>query len=406
MPRDPITSLPWQISRAGKITCDRSRFEYDICSINGPNVFSPNISTLFDMEPADSTPSIPSIEKIRPQPRKWQLFPMFGVNEVTLISGGPKGPNCEVRHDVPALVFSTGGFSGNFWHDFADGLIPLFFTAKSFFHDQDFVMVIDQSHDYWINKYSDLLHGLSKQRIVRMDRETRTHCFPWAIIGLMRHGQMTVNPNWLPNSMSLHHFHDFLAQTYGGPNQHTISHHPRPRLVFACRHRGGRVLLNHAEVKQMMEEVGFEVIEFEPTAETSLRESNAIVSSSHALVGVHGAGLTNLLFLRPGSSFLQIVLIGQDGPANHCYRIPSIEMGLEYMEYKISIYESSHIEKYGEDSVVVNYPEAFLKDGWNEEYANLYFKNQDVRLNLTTFRPYLEETYKKAKDFMDRMHGI
>ncbi|KAK6921961.1 Glycosyltransferase 61 [Dillenia turbinata] len=269
---------------------------------------------------------------------------MAKINEVTLISGGPKGPNCEVRHYVPALVFSTGDFSGNFWHDIADGLIPLFFTAKSFFHDQDFVMVIDQSHDYWLNKYRALLHGLSKQRILRMDRETRTHCFPWAIIGLIRHGHMTINPKWLPNSMSLHHFHDFLAQTYGGRSQHTISHHPnsrrRPRLVFACRHHGGRVLLNHAEVKQMMEEVGFEVIEFEPTMETSLHESNAILSSSHALVGVHGAGLTHLLFLRPGSSFLQIVLIGQDVPALHCYRIPAIEIGLEYMEYKISNYES------------------------------------------------------------------
>ncbi|KAK6931301.1 Glycosyltransferase 61 [Dillenia turbinata] len=408
MPKDPITSLPWQISRAGIITCDPSRYEYDICSINGPNVLSPNISTFFAMDPTNSIQSTPSIEKIKPQPRKTLPHIMSKVNELTLISGGPKGPKCEVQHNFPALVFSTGEFTGNFWHDMADGLIPLFFTAKSFFHDQDFVMVIDQSYDYWINKYRDLLHGLSKQRIIRMDQETRTHCFPRAIVGLIRHGYMTINPNWLPNPMTLHHFHDFLVKTYGhgGRNQHTVSHQPRarrrPRAVFIRRHHG-RVLYNYAEVKRAMEETGFEVIEFEPTMETSMHESYAIFSSCHALIGVHGAGLTHLLFLRPGTLLLQIVLIGQDNPAKNCYKTPALEIGLEYIKYKISIYESSYMEKYGKDSVVFKNPKSFLKGDSIKEYYDLYIKNQDVTLNLTRFRPYLEETYEKAKDLMDRL---
>ncbi|KAK6931300.1 Glycosyltransferase 61 [Dillenia turbinata] len=404
---DPIASLPSQVSRVGIITCDRSRYKYDICTINGPNVLNPTISTFFAVDPTNSTPSTPSIEKIKPQPRKWQEKPMSRVNHVTLISGGPIRPNCEIQHSVPALVFSIGNFNGNYWHDFADGLIPLFITVKSFFHDQDFVMVIDQSYDYFINKYRDLLHGLSKQRIIRMDGENTTHCFPWAIIGLITHGHMTINPNWLPSPITLHHFRDFLAQTYGGRNKHTISlHQPsarsRPRLVFACRHHGGRVILNYVEAKQAMEEVGFEVIEFEPTINSNLRENFAIVNSSHALLGVHGAGLTHFLFLRPGSPFLQIVLIGQDEPAEICFRNPSPYLGLDYLEYKINVYESSYLDKYGQDDVVLNNPEALLKDGWNKELQELYLIKQDVKLDLSRFRPYLEETYKKAKRFMEK----
>ncbi|KAK6931302.1 Glycosyltransferase 61 [Dillenia turbinata] len=406
MQRDPITSLPLQISREGVISCDRSRYRYDICSINGPNVLIPINSTFLVMDDTNVTPSSSSTQKIKPQPRKWQQNIMSKVNEVTLISGGPNSPNCEDQHNVPALVFNTGAFSGNIWHDFADGLIPLFITVKSFFHDRDFVMVIDQSNDYFVNKYRDLLHGLSKQRIIRMDGENTTHCFPWAIIGLITHGHMTINPNWLPSPITLYHFRDFLVRTYGGRNQHTISHQPsagsRPRLVFACRHHGGRVILNYAEVKQTMEEAGFEVIEFEPTINSSLHENFAIVNSSHALLGVHGAGLTHLLFLRPGTPFLQIVLIGQDEPAEICYRNPSLYLGLDYLEYKINVYESSYIDKYGKDDVVLNNPEALLKDGWNKELQELYLIKQDVKLNLSRFRPYLEETYKKAKRFMEK----
>ena len=34
---------------------------------------------------------------------------------------------CDIRHltGVPAVVFSMGGYTGNVYHEFSDGLIPL-----------------------------------------------------------------------------------------------------------------------------------------------------------------------------------------------------------------------------------------------------------------------------------------
>ncbi|KAK6931303.1 Glycosyltransferase 61 [Dillenia turbinata] len=292
---------------------------------------------------------------------------------------------------------------------FDDWSIPTSGVSNSTTRIQEVVMVIDQSHDWWLNKNGDLLHELSKQRIIRMDQETTPHCFPWTLIGLISHGLGSINPKWLPISRTLHHFRDLLANAYGDQNRPFVSRppnaRPRPRLVLARRRRGGRVMLNYVEVKHAMEEAGFEVIEFEPTKTTDLHQNYALLSSSHALLGVHGAALTHLLFLRPGSVLLQIVLIGQDGVAEF-FGKPARELGLEYMEYKISVYESSYMEKYGKDDLILNNSTALLKDGWNRELYELYIKYQDVKLDLTRFRPYLEKAYKKAEDFMDRLPQI
>ena len=65
----------------------------------------------------------------------------------------------------------------------------------------------------------------------------------------------------------------------------------------------GRVLLNQNEVKLEAENIGFNVIVFEPRTTTPLKESYALINSSHAMIGIHGAALTHSLSLRPGSVF-------------------------------------------------------------------------------------------------------
>jgi hypothetical protein len=37
-----------------------------------------------------------------------------------------------VRCDVPAVLFSTGGFTANVYHEFNDGILPLLVTANHF----------------------------------------------------------------------------------------------------------------------------------------------------------------------------------------------------------------------------------------------------------------------------------
>ncbi|XP_028785477.1 alpha-1,3-arabinosyltransferase XAT3-like [Neltuma alba] len=389
----------------GEISCDRTSIRYDLCNIRGPTVVDPTTAAFYIMGPTGSNkPKI--VEKIKPYPRKFDDDIMPEIKEVTLISG-PKGPKCEAYHNAPALVFSATGYTGNFFHDFNDGFIPLFITVNTIFpNHQDFVIVLSEGSNWWHIKYIDLLNIFSKHPVIFLNNETKTHCFPSAHIGLISHGFMTINNTLLPNSKTYLHFHDAIHKAYGNHHNQILSPKDltfRPQLVLVSRKGAiGRVILNQEEVIRDMEEVGFDVIVFEPTENTSLHESYALVSSCHAMIGVHGAALMHSLFLRPGSVFMQIVPIGVEWAAKTFFGRVGKGLKLEYMEYHIEVEESSLVGKYGKDSVMLRNPSALQKGGWPIELMDIYLKEQNVKLDLVRFRGYLEDAYKRAYKFMHR----
>ncbi|KAK6251889.1 hypothetical protein QUC31_013609 [Theobroma cacao] len=306
------------------ISCDRSHREYDLCWINGPTVVDPNTSTFFLMDPTTSSPQS-TVEKIKPYPRKWENFPMARIKELTITSS-PSGPRCKVRHRAPAIVFSAGGYTGNVFHDFNDGFIPLFITVNSIYQNQDVILVISEARD----------------------------C-------------------------------------------------RKPRLVFISRLRGqGREILNKDEAKRVAEEIGFDVISFEPTDRTSLDQVYALLNSSHAMVGMHGAALTHLLFLRPGSVLVQVMPLGTNWAGKMCHGEPARAMGIEYMEYKIDVKESSLVEKYDKDDMVIKDPAGLQGKKWSFDVMKIYLKEQNVKLDLVRLRECLKEAYRKAKVFMEK----
>ncbi|XP_028803704.1 alpha-1,3-arabinosyltransferase XAT3 isoform X2 [Neltuma alba] len=399
--RDP-PPLPPPIAKA--ITCDRSRYFYDICSIHVPTVLDPTISTFFINHPL-ATHS--TVEKIRPYPRKWENFTMSRIKEVTITTSSQPIPICHVTHVSPALVFSAGGYTGNFFHEMSDGFIPLFITVNSIFNqNQDVVLVISKARDWWVRKYITLLQKISKHQIIVLENDTSLHCFPSATLGLISHGFLAINQDRMPNSKSLDHFHEFLGEAFRtNNNDHSLiipSRPQRPRVVLMNRPYGsGRVLLNMKQVKLELEKVGFDVIVFEPTPTTPLHQSFALINSSHAMIGIHGAALTHLLFLRSGATFIQVVPLGTEWVAEACFGNAARAKGLEYIEYRITAAESSLLERYGKEDMIIKDPIGFLKGKSWSSGMKIYLKEQNVRLDLARFRKYLKEAYHKAKEFMD-----
>lgn len=347
------------------------------------------------------------IEKIKPCPRKFDQFLMPRVKNITIISG-PRGPQCQAQHNIPALVFSLAGYIKNFWHAFNDGFIPLFITVNTVFpNGQDFIIVLTEGPDWWAPRYADIINVYTKHPIIFLKNESMTHCFPSAHIGLISHGFMAINQTLIPNSKTYLHFRDIFREAFEGryhskplssPNKETSG---RPRLLFATR-KGAitRAMLNKREAMRLMREVGFDVVVFEPDKKTPLSECYALVSSSHAMIGVHGAALTHSVFLKPGSILMQIVPIGLGWAAKTFFGRPAEGIKLEYMEYKIEPEESSLAKKYGKDSLMVRDPTALQKGGWPPELMNIYLLDQNVTLDLVRFKRYLEEGYNKAKMFM------
>ncbi|PSR88420.1 Protein O-linked-mannose beta-1,4-N-acetylglucosaminyltransferase [Actinidia chinensis var. chinensis] len=387
---------------ASPIICNRSHLNYDICSINSPTVLDPKASTFYV---TGHTISKPQVEKIQPYPRKWDKFRMNRIKEFNLTSG-PPSPPCMVQHNATALVFSVGGYDGDFFSDFYDEFIPLFITINSLFYGKDFVLVISNVRGWWIWRYADLLQSFNKHPIINLDNDTTTHCFPSATIGLMSLDLKSKNPKPTTNSKIILQFHQLLEKTYGhNHSSNSPSLKTQPRLVLAGR-RGaiGRLFMHRAEVKKVAEDEGFEVVEFDPKYAIPMHEVYALLSSSHVLMGVHGAALTHLLFLRPGSVLLQVVPLATEWLAERCFGILAREMDLDYMDYKIGVGESSLVDKYGKDHMALKDPEGFLEKnrGWTSMTVETYLKKQNVRLDLDRFRGYLKKAFVKAKAFMDR----
>ncbi|KAK9107386.1 hypothetical protein Syun_023397 [Stephania yunnanensis] len=392
------------------ISCNRSSDTYDVCTLNGPTILDPTVSTAYLVDPYAPTPILIS-EKIRPYPRKWENDTMSLISELSLATAPTYyTPTCDVQHYASALIFSAGGYNGNLFHDFNDGLLPLFITTRSVFTDWDPVLVILNCRDWWLTKYAELLHQFTRYPIVNLDKETKIHCFPSATVGLISHGYMTVDPVQMPRSENLLSFRALLGTAYeqqeldgndcGTYLSSSRTSPSRPRLVLVERTGDvGRVMLNQADVVQLAEMLGFEVIVFDPTKCRSLGEAYGLLNRTHALMGVHGGALTHAMFLRPGAVFVQVVPIGIDWLAEACFGKAAREMGLEYIEYKIDASESS-LKSGNENFVSKNPVFGNANDLFNA--TNIYLKNQDVKLDLGKVEKFLTDAYHKAESFMGR----
>ena len=107
----------------------------------------------------------------------------------------------------------------------------------------------------------------------------------------------------------------------------------------------------------MAESLGFDVIIKE--AGWSMWGFANVVNSCDVLLGVHGAGLTNILFLPENAVFVQVVPYGGvtlDWLATNDFGNPSKDMNIKYLEYKISLEESTLIQQYPLDHMFIKDP--------------------------------------------------
>ncbi|XP_050907904.1 xylan glycosyltransferase MUCI21-like [Lathyrus oleraceus] len=398
-----ISKWSWDLkaNSTALITCDRSNRRFDICSMNGPTLLNQTSLTLFSLATHTRTQHHIHV-KIQPYTLKSDKNAMKSVREFTLTSAPPKSSQCDVTHHSPALIFNGRGYNGNFYHEINDIFIPLFITMNSLFLEQDVILVIADGMSWWFKKYDDLLSTFSpRHKIIKTNNvTTTTHCFPSAVVGLIKHGPVTIDPKLLPYPKTLLDFHALLRSAYIKSNN-TLSYpnnNDKPRLTLVNRKGSSRVLLNQEEVIKLAEDIGFNVNVFDSSKDPSVANTYRLIHSSNVLLGVHGAGLTNLFFLKQGSVVVQIVPIGLEWPSKACYENPDEFLGLEYIGYKVNVNESSLSWEYGADSLMVKDPSTFAQGKWDKQ--KLYLK-QNVKIDLFRFKKYLTLAYEKVKTSMN-----
>ncbi|KAK3138872.1 hypothetical protein QOZ80_5AG0374540 [Eleusine coracana subsp. coracana] len=393
----------------GVLCCDRTHYRSDVCYLRGDARTDPSTSSVFLYgAPRGSSP-----EKVRPYTRKFEDSIMGTIDEVTVVPvPGPFNASsgmrrrCDVRHPrgVPAVVFSTGGYTGNVYHEFSDGLIPLFITAQRFAGEVVFVVL--EYHYWWVGRYGAVLERLTNYKIVDFRYDRRVHCFDEMIVGLRIHGELVVDPKLMPNGKSIKDFQALLHQGYSrtpssssqppvplplAPPSRPCPDHARaakPKLVIFIRKKN-RVLLNLPHVVTACRRAGFAPHVMNLRRQTPLPAIHAALASADAMVAVHGAAVTHFLFMRPGSVLLQIVPVGLDWAADAFYGKPAQQLGLGYLEYKVAPEESSLAAEYGLNSTVVRNPWVISNRGW-WEMKKVYMDRQNVTVNVKRFGELLK----------------
>ncbi|GER25856.1 glycosyltransferase family 61 protein [Striga asiatica] len=408
----------------GTLCCDRRSRRSDVCVMKGDvRTHSPSSSiTLYESNgPDDPIPSKSGgpnsgpvrREKIRPYTRKWETGVMNKIGELDLVVRGKSGRahhKCDVIHDVPAVFFSTGGYTGNLYHEFNDGIVPLYITSQKF--DKRVVFVILEYHDWWIMKYGDVLSQLSDFPPVDFNGDKRVHCFPEAVVGLRIHDELTIDPLKMEGNKTIVDFHELLGRAYWPRIKGLIDHEARsksntsvnskvetrdltkPKLVIISRN-GSRAIMNEGELVRAAEDIGFKVEVIRPVRTTELAKTFRALNSCDVVVGVHGAAMAHFLFMNPGSVFIQVVPLGTDWAADNCYAGPTVKFGLKYIGYKIHPKESSLYDEYSEKDPVLNDPESINSKGW-EYTKRIYLNGQTVRLDLRRFGKRLLRAYYYA----------
>lgn len=331
--------------------------------------------------------------KIKPYARKDDEIAMSKTREWSIEAekNPQKLPQCTKNHSVPAILFSNGGYAGNHFHDFTDVIIPLFITARKFNGEVQFLITDKES--WWVFKYKALLSKLSNYDIISIDKETQIHCFPQAIVGLKRDPhELRINPK--KHSYSMKDFKEFLRSSYSLKRAIAIENKggrgrkkkQKPQLLIVTRSKS-RSFTNTVEISKMAKKLGFKVLVVEP--DINLKKVAEIVNSCDVMMGVHGAGLTNIVFLPEKAVFIQIVPFGGgDWVSSNFFGEPSKDMDLKYLEYKMSLEESTLIQQYPKEDVVLRDPKTIEKQGWST-FKSIYFDNQNVNLDINRFRPTL-----------------
>ncbi|KAG6427091.1 hypothetical protein SASPL_111331 [Salvia splendens] len=391
------------------LCCDRSSRRSDTCIMKGDIRTDPATSsiTLYRSNHTAYGGGREAIqhEKIRPYTRKWETHVMDTIDELDLLvkTGSWPRHTCDVVHDVPAVFFSTGGFTGNLYHEFNDGITPLYITSQEF--NRKVVFVILEYHYWWITKYGDILSQLSDYPPIDFSNDTRVHCFPETIVGLRIHDELSVDPALMPgHNRTISDFHDLLDRSYqprissiiedeereAGTEIHA-DQITRPKLVIVARN-GSRAITNQDALVKLAEEIGFFVEVLKPERSTELAKIYRVLNSSDVVVGVHGAAMTHFLFMKPGSVFIQVIPLGTDWAAATYYGEPAMKLGLNYIGYKILAKESSLYQDYSKDDPILMDPDSVNKKGW-EFTKKIYLDSQNVRLDLGRFQKHLLRAY-------------
>ncbi|GKG27858.1 O-linked-mannose beta-1,4-N-acetylglucosaminyltransferase 2-like protein, partial [Tanacetum coccineum] len=133
------------------------------------------------------------------------------------------------------------------------------------------------------------------------------------IIGLKSHKELGIDASRLTNGYTMKDFREFLRSAYSLKRREMIKIKSeidhRPCLMIISR-KSTRRILNEESIVEMAQKIGYDIIMADVSLKTNLSSFAQIVNSCDILMGVHGAGLTNMVFFPDHVVLVQVVPLG------------------------------------------------------------------------------------------------
>jgi hypothetical protein len=187
----------------------------------------------------------------------------------------------------------------------------------------------------------------------------------------------------------------------------TTTTEPPSKIRIAMLFRSGqRVVLNEAEVMQGLRDAfpSAEVFEYRPDDMTFEGQVSAMRNST-VLIGVHGAGLTNLMFLPSGASVVEILPWHWE---RHAYERMSVILGYTYGKWantdrSATVFPEEQTWKHfpatsEEDRAAIRNADSKPMNlrGIAGLAAEKYWINQDTRVNVAEFVQVVRKTMQNS----------
>lgn len=389
-----LDSLTLIEEKENKPMCISSNPVSDYCDLKGDIRIHGNSSTIYISSSDRSILAGNSTWNIKPYPRKGNEGALKNVRQWTLklVQDSKKLPSCTRIHNVPAIIFSLSGYTHNLFHDFTDVLIPLFSNTWKFDGQVHFL-----NTDYrplWISRFQAVLDKLSRHPVVNIDNEKEIRCYRNVIVGLERDKALDIDPSRSVSGVTMKDFRRFIGSTYSLNRSEAIKlkevDERKPHLMLISRQKR-RKWRNLDEITEVAQSLGFDVVVGDANRTSSVSRFAHIVNSCDLIMGVHGAGLANMVFLPDEAVVIQVIPLGAlEAFAKETFEDPTKDMNLRYLKYKIKVKESSLIEIYRPNDPVIKDPLLIHKQGWEAIQAT-YLDEQDITLDMKRFRHTLVE---------------
>lgn len=184
-----------------------------------------------------------------------------------------------------AFLDTIPSWHNNYYHWMFDVLAKFDLLKRSGFNI-DYYILNPRKHPF---QYETLqLLGIPEEKIIE-----NYHGLHLQADQLVLASQPTMVPEWACH---------FLTKAI--KDQCRMKQNPRYKYVYISRkNAAGRKVINETELIEILEKMGFTVIELEKLA---VLEQASVFASAELIISPHGAGLSNLLFANKGTKLIEL----------------------------------------------------------------------------------------------------